>query len=173
MRSLTRSLPALLLAVALPLALAACAPAPIYKTTGAVVAATPEQVAAAPGQYAAGQVVWGGEVIGVNNLKDSTEISVLGHPLDSSQRPRLQKAATGRFIAVVPGFLDPMDFPKGVPVTVRGHVQGTQAGPVGESTYVYPTVAVQRADLHRWTAEEMRQGRSNFTFGVGVGGWIH
>lgn len=172
MRARPRSMP-LLLAAALPLAIAACAPAPIYKTGTTLVQATPEQVAASPNNFAQAQVVWGGSVIGVDNLKDRTEIRVLAHPLDSSQRPRLQQHATGRFIAVVPGFLDPMDFPPGVPFTVVGNIVGTETAPVGQAAYLYPTVSVQRNDLHRWTRDEMSQGHPNVSFGIGVGTWIH
>ncbi len=161
------------LALSLPIAVAACAPAPIYKAGPSVVATTPQQVATSPNNFAQAQVIWGGEVIGVDNLPNSTEIRVLAYPLDSSQRPRLKQTAQGRFTAVVPGFLDPMNFPAGSLVTVLGKVDGTSVGQVGQATYTYPMVRVQRSNLHRWTADEMRQGHPNVSFGVGVGTWIH
>jgi len=154
------------------IALAACAPAPLYKAGPALVHATPGQVATSPDNFSEVQVVWGGEVIAVNNLANHTRIEVLAYPLDSSQRPRLKEPATGRFIAEVSGFLEPMDYPKGSLVTLRGQVTGSQVEPVGEARYVYPTVSVQDGDLHRWTAEEMRKGHPNISIGVGVGGWI-
>lgn len=172
MRALIRSALRLLPAIALPFAIAACAPAPIYKTGPAIVNATPAQIATSPQNFPQAQVIWGGEVIGVRNLADQTRIEVLAYPLDSSQRPRLKQPATGRFIAEVPGFLEPLDFPKGAPITVRGQFTGTQAEPLGQSTYIYPMVAVQQGDLHRWTPDEMRQGHPNISFGVGVGTWI-
>lgn len=173
MRTVPGSRIALALAFALPLALAACAPAPIYKTAAGFVAATPDQVATAPQNFAHAQVVWGGEVIGVDNFKDDTRLRILGYPLDSSQRPRFKQPTVGRFIAVVPGFLDPMNFPSGTPVTVRGRIEGAQVLPVGQATYTYTSVSVGRADLHRWSASEMHRGHPNISIGVGVGGWIH
>jgi outer membrane lipoprotein len=163
----------LLLALTLPAAVAACAPAPIYKTDASFVNATPEQVAGSPDNFSQARVVWGGAIIGVDNFKDHTELKVLGYPLDSSQRPRLNKPAIGRFIAVVPGFLDPMNYPNGAPITVQGHVAGTKALPVGDATYTYTMVYVRHGAMHRWTPEEMREGHPDISIGVGVGGWIH
>src|SRR5690242_4361842 len=173
MRTPFRSTFRFLLATALPFAIAACAPAPIYKTNASFVAATPQQVATSPNNFSEMQTVWGGQVIGVNNFKDHTEIRIMGYPLDGSQRPRMKEPAIGRFIAVVPGFLDPMNYPDGSLMTVSGHIQGTQTYPVGNATYLYPVLLVHDGHLHRWTPEEMRQGHPNISFGVGVGGWIH
>lgn len=169
----SRSVFRFLLALTLPIAIAACAPPPLYRTNSAFVAATPEQVAGSPSNFTAMQAVWGGKVIGVGNFKDHTEIRVLAYPLDSSQRPRLRQAASGRFIATVPGFLDPMNFPNGAWVTMSGRIQGTQTYPVGDALYTYPMLFVRRHDLHRWSAEEMRKGHPNISIGVGIGGWVH
>lgn len=164
-RNLVRLLPGLVL----PVVIAACAPAPIYKTGPEMVNATPDQIAGSPNNFPQAQVIWGGEVIGVQNLADQTRIEVLAYPLDASQRPRLKEPATGRFLAEVPGFLEPMNFPRGALITVRGQFTGTQAEPVGHARYTYPVVAVRNGDFHRWTPEEMRQGHPNISFGVGVG----
>ena len=157
------------LALALPAVVAACAPAPLYKTGASFANATPAQVASSPANFAGMQTVWGGTVIGVDNRQDHTEVRILGYPLDSSQRPRLKQPAAGRFIAVVPGFLDPMTFPDGMPVTVMGQLDGSRTAAVGGASYAYPVIRVTPNDLHRWTPDEMRQGHPNVHFGVGVG----
>ena len=72
-----RNLARLLAAVALPVAIAACAPAPLYKTGPEIVNATPDQVAGSPNNFPQAQLIWGGEVIGVQNLADHTRIEVL------------------------------------------------------------------------------------------------
>ena len=150
-------------------ALAACAPPPIYKADASVVTATPQQVAAAPNPYPQAQVIWGGTIIGVNNLSTRTDIEILAYPLDASQRPRLKSEALGRFIAEMPGFVEPMNYPDGAPVTLRGRITGTRTGLVDQATYVYPIVFVRSGDLHLWTPREMDQGHPHFSFGVGVG----
>ena len=169
MRASQRSAIRLLFVLAPSVAIAACAPAPLYKTGVSIVNATPEKRAGSPGNFNEAQIIWGGEVIQVENLASRTRIEVLAYPLDSSQRPRLKEPATGRFIAEYPGFLDPLNFPKGSLVTVRGQFTGTQAEPLGQSTYIYPMVFLRNNELHRWTPEEMRQGHPNISFGVGVG----
>lgn len=168
MRAPRRSVFRLLLALALPAAIAACAPAPLYKTnTPSSVTATPRQVATSPANFRGLQVVWGGRVISVHNFADHSEIEILAFPLDSSQRPRLKQPAIGRFIVIVPGFVEPMDYPQGSLVTLHGTLDGARNGAVGQADY---TFALVRSDaMHRWTPEEMRQGHPDIHFGVGVG----
>lgn len=152
---------------ALLLGLAACAPAPIYKAAPGTLAATPSQVAQTPEQFSQGQVIWGGRVVGVHNLPDHSEIEILAYPLDSSQRPRFGAGASGRFIAIVPGYAEPMNYPGGAPITVDGQLAGTHVGKVGEADYVFPLV--KTAQSHVWTPDEMRSGHPNISFGLGVG----
>lgn len=166
MRNVARSLlrlPALLVL----LTVAACAPAPIYKTTPQAVAATPQQVAQTPERFAGGDVIWGGRIVQVVNLADHSEIELLAYPLDSSQRPKANDSGNGRFIALLPGYAEPLDYPAGAMMTVSGKLNGSRAGKVGEADYVFPLVSA--AQSHVWTAEEMRRGRSNIRFGVGLG----
>jgi outer membrane lipoprotein len=125
------------------------------------------QVAQAPERYARGNVIWGGTVVSVKNLAGDTEIEVLAYPLDASQRPRLKGAAAGRFIAVLSGYVEPLNYPPGSPITVSGTLNGSRAGKVGQAGYVFPLVQVTQS--HRWTADEMQRGHPNIHFGVGVG----
>lgn len=155
-------LPALLLGL-----LAACAPAPIYKAAPGTVAATPMQVAQTPERFAQGRVIWGGSVVSVRNLPEQSEIEILAYPLDSSQRPVFRSGASGRFIAIVPGYVEPMNYAAGVPITIDGQLAGTRVGQVGQASYAFPLVKV--AQSHVWTADEMHRGHPNISFGVGVG----
>lgn len=149
------------------LALAACAPAPIYKTTAATVTVPASQVAQSPERYLNNEVVWGGRIVAVANLANSSEIELLAYPLDSSQRPKANDTGAGRFIAVMPGYVEPLDYPAGALMTVHGKLTGTRAGTVGQAPYVFPLVGVQQS--HVWTADEMRSNKPNFSFGLGVG----
>lgn len=147
--------------------LAGCAPAPIYPADASIVVATPQQVSATPDRYRSAQVIWGGRIVAVHNFPDHSEIEMLGIPLDTSQRPRLDQPAGGRFIAIMPGFVEPMDYPPGALMTLRGSVEGIRAGKVGEADYTFPLVHVE--NTHRWTPEEMQSRKPNISFGVGVG----
>jgi len=160
-------LPALLVL----LTMVGCAPAPIYKPSAQATIATPTQVAQSPERYVGGDVIWGGRIVQVNNFSDHSEIELLAYPLDGSQRPKATDSGNGRFIAVLPGYAEPLDYPAGALMTVSGKLNGSRAGKVGEANYVFPLVTA--AQSHVWTAEEMNKGRNNIRFGVGVGVGIH
>ncbi|MEO6799759.1 MAG: Slp family lipoprotein [Rhodanobacter sp.] len=164
----------LLIRLGLPavlLALAACAPAPIYKTSTNTVSPVPTQAAQTPERYSGAEVIWGGRIVHVSNFPDHSEIELLAYPLDSSQRPRANDSGNGRFIAVMRGYVEPLDYPAGALMTINGKLNGTRAGKVGEADYQFPLVDVTQS--HVWTADEMQKGRNNFRFGVGVGVGIH
>jgi outer membrane lipoprotein len=152
------------------LALAACAPAPIYKASPTTLNVIPMQVAHSPDQYK-GEVIWGGSVIGVHNFPDHTEVEILGYPLDSSQRPVTNGQAQGRFIAIYTGYVEALSYPPGSLVTISGELNGSRSDSVDQAAFVYPLVNVGQS--HRWTAAEMSAGHTDFHLGVGVGVGIH
>ena len=149
------------------LTLAACAPAPIYKPAPDAVNTAPYQVAQSPEQFASHQVIWGGRIVGVTNLADHSEVEILAYPLDKSQRPQANDSGNGRFIAVMPGYVESLDYPAGGLITVNGQLEGSRAGKVGQADYVFPLVQVNQS--HVWTADEMNKGKNNVHFGLGVG----
>jgi outer membrane lipoprotein len=151
----------------LALMLVACAPEPIYKNVPNAIAAPPALVAQAPERYAGGDVIWGGQVVQVTTFANHSEIELLAYPLDSSQRPQMNDIGNGRFIAVMPGFVEPLNFPPGALITISGKLNGSRVGAIGEASYVFPLVSVGQS--HVWTPKEMNQGRNNVQFGVGVG----
>ncbi|MFZ0871361.1 MAG: Slp family lipoprotein [Rhodanobacter sp.] len=151
----------------LALLLVACAPAPIYKNVPNGITAPPTLVAQSPERYSGGDVIWGGRIVQVTTFANHSEVELLAYPLDSSQRPQLNDIGNGRFIAVMPGYVEPLDYPAGALMTMSGKLNGTRVGMVGEANYVFPLVSV--AQSHVWTPKEMNAGRNNVQFGVGVG----
>ncbi len=129
-------------------------------------AATPLQTVAAPAKAQGRSVLWGGTIVAVHNLADSTEIAVLSYPLDDSSYPQSSKEATGRFIVQYDGFLDPLMYRQGRPVTVLGKVKGVRKGMVGEAPYQYPLV--DGTMLHLWKNPPGLM-YPRFTFGIGTG----
>ncbi|NND89969.1 MAG: hypothetical protein HKN42_03835 [Granulosicoccus sp.] len=110
-------------------------------------------------------VLWGGIVLNTQNLAESTQIEIMGYPLDRRQRPMTGRDAQGRFLAVYPGYLETVDYAAGRVVTVFGPVNGVTTGTVGESTYIYPTVLVEQ--IHLWQ-ESASYPRTGITFGIGI-----
>lgn len=145
-------------------ALAGCA-APVFKDVAPAVA-SPAEVARAPGAHLGADVVWGGKILDVRNLADETELQVVAYPLDRKQRPQQSEPTQGRFIVLLPGFVDPLDFPPGRFVTVRGRVDGERTRRIGNADRAYPVL--RREALHLWPVNFPRE-RSRASFGVGIG----
>ena len=100
------------------------------------------EVRAAPVQHAGQVVRWGGKILEVRNLPQATEVEVLATALGDDGVPATGGGALGRFIAKIPDFLDPAEYPKDRRITVAGRVTGSRTRSVGEYPYTYPVVAV-------------------------------
>jgi outer membrane lipoprotein len=130
--------------------LAACAPAPIREAPPG--APLPDEVRADPERFLGSQVRWGGVISGVDNRADDTLVEVVARPLGSSGRPRETDTTQGRFLARVPGFLDPAVYRTGREITVLGKVAGLESRPVGD--YPYPYVRVDAQAHYLWAVRE-------------------
>lgn len=112
---------------------------------------TPAQVTATQGHTGELQR-WGGSVVEGQNLADRTELTIISYPLDRCGVPRLNQAATGRFVAVVPGYLETGDYRPGRAVTATGLISGTRAGQVGAAPYALPLLTNAKVKL--WPVAE-------------------
>ena len=131
-------------------------------------AATPAEVADQPERYHGADVVWGGKIVDVRNLADTTEVEVVAYPLDDAQRPQQTAQAQGRFIIALPGYVEPLDLPAGRFLTLRGQVAGTRTARIDEHDLAFPLVA--DATVHLWPSNfPYEPSRVHFSFGVGVG----
>ena len=110
---------------------------------------TPTQVAASQGHTGELQR-WGGSVVDGQNLADHTELTIIGYPLDRCGLPRFNQPATGRFVAVVPGYLETGDYRPGRAVTATGLIAGTRASQVGAAPYSLPLLTNAKVKL--WPA---------------------
>ena len=90
--------------------------------------------------FAGRPVRWGGTIIETANREHATWLTVLGRPLHKSGDPKFTDDSAGRFIAIVPEFLDPQVYAPERQVTVSGTVLRTEAGKVGDYPYTYPVV---------------------------------
>jgi len=99
-----------------------------------------EQVRENTTGYLGRQVRWGGTIIATSNREASTVLTMLGRPLYRGGEPKFTDDSTGRFIAIVPEFLDPQVYAPDRQVTVSGTLLHTEDGKVGEHPYNYPVV---------------------------------
>ena len=113
------------------------------------------------------ELAWGGVIVAARNLKDSTQLEILGYPLDDRNRPDSDAAPIGRFIAVHPGYLETADYAPGRLVTAVGAVTQTRSGTIGEAQYTYPVLATHR--IHLWSKSPREPSRPSIHFGIGIG----
>ena len=114
-------------------------PAPVLENTEKV--AFP-QLAQNPSAYEGQRIILGGEVIRAKLLADRTEIEVLELPLDSTDEPTRNRAASqGRFLAYqTKAFLDPAILPPGTRVTIVGEGKAALRKQMDEAEYTYPVI---------------------------------
>lgn len=149
------------------LLLAGCAPTLVVRPQSTPIAAMPYEVTTEPERYLDSTVVWGGAILKIENLPGYTEVTVLAYPLDDDQRPLIRAPTQGRFIIMLPGYVEPHDYPQGRYLTLEGRLAGTRAGQVEQHDYVFPLVRV--GHVHLWPNGFQFDGRPRWHFGVGIG----
>lgn len=145
--------------------LAACA-TPAFKDVRNPVAIVPSDVQQSADRYAGSEVIWGGRIIAVENRELTTEVEIIGFPLDRDQQPVPDASTVGRFIIVLPGFVEPLDYPAGRHLSVNGIVSGVRLGHVDEHAYLYPMLRAREVNVWPWGF--MFDKKPRITVGVGV-----
>lgn len=98
--------------------------------------------------YQGTTVRWGGVITEVDNKAESTWIFLVEYELRNNERPVTDGASDGRFVARFNGFVDPLVYKVGWPLTVLGRIDGSLQRAIGEYQYRFPIVAVR--DSHLW-----------------------
>ena len=151
--------------VCVPFALGGCVVAPAFTELPVESAPAVHRVVEAPQQWLDKPVVWGGMILEVRNFERHSEIELLAYPLDDKQRPMLELADQGRFIALMPGYVEGQNFPQGRFLSLVGRITGDRRGSLRNAPYTWPEVDVDR--LHLWP-RDFRSG-PKFSIGIGVG----
>lgn len=132
-----------------------------------------------PQAYQQRSVRWGGTVAAIENREQATWIEVIERPLNRTGRPNNSRLSNGRFLAIVPQFLDPADYRAGRSITITGNIDGSDTRKIGDADYRYPKVVV--ADHTLWqTPTRLASGsdgyhphhspfRSKLSIGFGFG----
>jgi len=101
----------------------------------------------APAEREGAMVVFGGRVIGVENLQDVSLLEVLEYPLGRNLRPLPGRASGGRFLARFHGFMDPLVY-RGRLITVAGTLREPITRSLGKAEYRYPLIDAKES--YRW-----------------------
>ncbi len=119
------------------------------------------RVAQSPDSFVGSQVRWGGIVARVENLEQDTLVEIVNLPLDARARPVGDANTSGRFIARVQGFLDPLIYKEGKEITVVGVLNQSMPGKIGQHQVNFPVV--DSSGHHLWKERESRVYVSSFS----------
>lgn len=97
----------------------------------------------APAHYIGKTMRWGGVIVALSNRAEETRIEIVAKPLASSGGVKPSDKSPGRFIARVPGFLDPAVYVPTRLITVVGSLEGSEQGRIGDYPYAFPVVKVE------------------------------
>ena len=143
-----------------------CAATPKFDTSFVDRTLTPQDAAEQDAINEGKTVLWGGIILDLRNLQNTTRMEVLAYPLNRSERPLQNKKPLGRFILLHSGFLEPTVYGQGKLVSASGVVGKSQAGKIGESDYVFPVLNAEQ--IHLWSSKDSSVG-SSFHIGIGIG----
>lgn len=110
-----------------------------------------------PQGYIGKQVRWGGTISRLENHQDETRIEIVARPLYGDGEPRSEDRSEGRFIVIIPGFLDPAIYAVDRNLTIVGQVSGSIERSLGAMKYRYPLVKGEA--YHLWP-KSIEQNRS-------------
>lgn len=150
--------------VLLGLLLGACAMTPaldIGKVNGP---ASPAQASRQQEDARERRVYWGGEISRLENLPDTTELTVIARPLRGDGRPKGDTESLGRFVATRRGFLEPYDHAPGRLVTVVGRVSGFRPDEAGA-----PAPVVEVEQMRLWPRQDTARPAIGIGIGIGIG----
>jgi outer membrane lipoprotein len=149
------------------LLLAGCATTDCTPPPGSSTNLTPAQVSSTGG-HTGERLRWGGTLASARNLADSSELEVVGYPLDRCGKPRTGVQPIGRFILVKPGYLETADRPAGSRLSATGLITGVREGRVGGAPYRFPLL--QANELSWWAEEAPARGYTWPWVTIGIGG---
>lgn len=132
---------------------------------------TPAQITAGMRQPLPDQnLVWGGRVDSVTNLRDRTLIEIRSYPLSRERKPLTDRPAGGNFVLEMEGFIEPAELRTGLLVTATGRFAGMLSYREQARTQRLPRM--RGSGMHVWAsapaARSTRQ-RPDVRWNLGIG----
>ncbi|KUE81590.1 Slp family lipoprotein [Aeromonas schubertii] len=90
---------------------------------------------------------WSGVIAEVRNEPSRSVLEVVELPLKSNGVPQQTEQSAGRFLAIMPGFVDPTLYAKGRSLSVLGKVAAPVDGKIGEHPYRFAVLEVDKSKL--------------------------
>lgn len=110
-----------------------------------------DQAYNSPDTYLSQKIRWGGVILNTENKENTSWLTILAYPLNDNGKPQISEQSTGRFIAIVDKFLDPVIYKNDRKITVTGQLLKSKTLNVGDFPYQYPVVQIEHYYL--WPVE--------------------
>ncbi|HSB40355.1 MAG TPA: Slp/YeaY family lipoprotein [Methylomirabilota bacterium] len=108
---------------------------------------TADELRAMPEAHKGTRVIVGGDILATQPRTGETEIELLTRRLRGDDSPERSDRSPGRVLLRTKEFLDPAVYAPGRRITVIGLVEGVEERKIGDVTYRYPVLAVERIRL--------------------------
>lgn len=155
----------LLVLLAAAVLLTGCA-APVFRNVANTLPVAPIDVQQSAQSFEGAEVLWGGRIVSVQNLEDSTRVEVIAFPLDRAQQPVPGADSIGRFMLLIPGFAEPRDYTPGRHLTAQGVIAGFWNGQSDGKHYPYPVLHASAVNIWPWGF--MFDARPQISIGIGI-----
>lgn len=126
------------------LALSACQTTPEWIELNRDASPSFQQVQNQPKEFMKQVVLWGGVIVETRNQKESSMVTIVAYPLDDKGRPKTDGLSTGRFIAQIDGFIEPVVYADNREMTVLGPMHELMTQQVGDFPYPYPVIKAEQ-----------------------------
>ncbi|MGB0134312.1 Slp family lipoprotein [Dokdonella sp.] len=153
--------------IALALALSAGCAAPVFRDVANTLQIAPIDVQQSPDAYAGAEILWGGRIVSMEIAEGNTRMEVIAFPLNRAQQPAPDADSIGRFMLIVPGLANPLEYAPGRHLTTQGVITGIWSGIVDGREYPYP--AIQASAVNIWPWGFMFDSQPRISIGIGVG----
>lgn len=140
---------------------------PVFQSIENTIAIAPVDVQQAAGNFDGAEILWGGRIVAIENLESSTRVQVIAFPLNRAQQPAPEASSIGRFVFVVPGFVEPLDYAPGRHLTVQGVISGIWHGQANDQDYPFPVVQASAVNIWPWGF--MLDSQPQISIGIGIG----
>ena len=117
-----------------------------------------------PASHIGRHILLAGTIVEATNLQDHTRLVMLQYPTGRRDDPKTRQPSGGRFLIVVPGYLETEIYRTGRALSVIGEVKGQETLPLDDTTYTYPVITSR--DFYLWP-KGSDDPRFYFSFGAG------
>jgi outer membrane lipoprotein len=130
-----------------------------------------EQAFKQPEAHKGKKVLWGGQILDIQNEQDRTILHILQVPVDKYGEPGSADDSQGRFLAIFEKYLDGQVYKPGRKVTILGTIDGQREETLGQGGMKYRHPLIKGEFIHLWKKTYRRPAYSDPYYDPYYGGY--